>query len=285
MAQNTIKHDRIETLGSSRIQHGPYNNRLYLMELAEEDYPGIVEKIDKICTEKSYAKSFVIVPEHCGSAFTDNGYREEARIPGFFDGTEDGLFMGKFFDEERDAPPKKKVEQFRRVMSFYRPILPGRLGRNLQFSRMKEADIPEMARLYGEIFPDYPFPIDDPDFLMENMGTKTLYYGIRDGKKLIALASAEINHSAGAAEMTDFAVLPKYRGQRLGVKLLRVLEQAAIQKGLPTAYTIARLDSMGMNTVFKRSGYKYAGTLVKNTRISTGIESMNVWYKRLISKT
>ncbi|WP_319558982.1 putative beta-lysine N-acetyltransferase [Marispirochaeta sp.] len=285
MAKETIQHDRIETLGSSKIQHGPYNNRLYLMELAEEDFPGIVEKIDKICTEKGYAKAFVIVPEHCGSAFLEAEYREEARVPGFFDGTEDGLFMGKFYAEERDAAPTKKMEQFRRVMSFYRPILPGRLGRNLQFVKMKESDTPEMAKLYEEIFPDYPFPINDPEFLKETMGTKTLYFGIRDGKKLVALASAEINHSAGAAEMTDFAVLPKYRGQRLGVKLLRVLEQAAIQQGLPTAYTIARLDSMGMNMVFRRSGYKYAGTLVKNTRISTGIESMNVWYKKLISKT
>ena len=81
--------------------------------------------------------------------------------------------------------------------------------------------------------------------------------------------------------MSDFAVLPDYRGAGLGRRLLRALEQGVRSRGISTAYTIARLNSVEMNTVFKRSGYQYAGTLINNTRISTGIESMNVWYKAL----
>jgi hypothetical protein len=45
-------------------------------------------------------------------------------------------------------------------------------------------------------------------------------------------------------------------------------------------YTIARAASHGMNTTFARQGYRFAGTLVNNTHIAGGIESMNVWYRR-----
>lgn len=277
----TTTNDRIDTIGGSTVQHGPYNDRLYLMDLNPEDYPAIVDSIDKICGDKGYSKSFVIVPQELSEAFLDSDYVEEARVPGFFGGGSAGLFLGKFFSGERAERPEKALGQFRRVMSFHRRIHPGRLPRGFSFVRLRERNTKEMSKLYAEIFPDYPFPIDDPDFLARMMREKTLYFGIRRGERLAAVASAEINRRAGAAEMTDFVVLPEFRGRRLGIHLLRLLEQAALKRRLHTAYTIARLRSLGMNTVFLRSGYEFAGTLINNTRISTGIESMNVWYKRL----
>lgn len=273
--------DMIETLGQSTIQHGEYNDRLYLMDLAPEDYPSIVGSIEKICSEKEYGKSFAVVPESLNQGFMENEYREEARVPGFFSREEDGVFLGKYFDTQRSTEPEESLRIFRRVMSSHRKIFPGRLGGRFRFARMKSSDLEEMAELYRGIFPDYPFPIGDPAYLSKTMKSKTLYVGIREGKRLVALASAELNQRARAAEMTDFAVLPEYRGQRLGSHLLRILERAAEERGILTAYTIARLDSLGMNTVFRRGGYEYAGTLINNTRISSGIESMNVWYKAL----
>ena len=53
------------------------------------------------------------------------------------------------------------------------------------------------------------------------------------------------------------------------------------QKNMRTAYTIARAISPGMNITFAKAGYKFSGTLINNTNISGGIESMNVWYKSL----
>jgi putative beta-lysine N-acetyltransferase len=81
--------------------------------------------------------------------------------------------------------------------------------------------------------------------------------------------------------MTDFATLPEYRSKGLASFLLMKMEEEMRRRGIITAYTIARAESYGMNIVFSKHGYAYAGTLVKNTNISKGIESMNVWYKAL----
>jgi len=53
-------------------------------------------------------------------------------------------------------------------------------------------------------------------------------------------------------------------------------------KGIKTAYTIARAMSAGMNVTFSKTGYRFGGRLKNNTNISGNIESMNVWYKYLI---
>jgi RimJ/RimL family protein N-acetyltransferase len=63
--------------------------------------------------------------------------------------------------------------------------------------------------------------------------------------------------------------------------LLDRLDDEAQNHGVRTAYTISRADSYGMNRVFKKMGYRYAGQLVKNTQIGGRIRSMNVWYKRI----
>jgi len=36
-----------------------------------------------------------------------------------------------------------------------------------------------------------------------------------------------------------------------------------------------------MNKTFAYAGYKYGGTLIRNTQICGELESMNVWYKQL----
>lgn len=45
--------------------------------------------------------------------------------------------------------------------------------------------------------------------------------------------------------------------------------------------TIARAHATGMNIVFARQGYAFAGTLPNNTQIKGDLESTNVWYKHL----
>jgi putative beta-lysine N-acetyltransferase len=82
-------------------------------------------------------------------------------------------------------------------------------------------------------------------------------------------------------EMTDFAVLPKYRGKSLSLFLLNQMDAHMREQGINTAYTIARANSFGMNSTFSKCGYSFAGRLVKNTQIGGEIEDMNVWYKQL----
>ena len=81
--------------------------------------------------------------------------------------------------------------------------------------------------------------------------------------------------------MTDFAVLPEYRGQNLAFRLLVKMEQEMKYANIKTVYTIARLKVPGMNKTFLKSGYKFTGTLLNNTNIGGSIESMNIYYKHL----
>ena len=112
-------------------------------------------------------------------------------------------------------------------------------------------------------------------------GDDTHYFGIKSENRLIGISTAEIDIVNKNAEMTDFAVLPEFRGQNLAFRLLVKMEQEMKYSGIKTAYTIARLKEPGMSKTFLKSGYKYSGTLVNNTNISGNIESMNIFYKQL----
>ena len=107
------------------------------------------------------------------------------------------------------------------------------------------------------------------------------YFGVERYGGLIALSAAEIDESAQNVEMTDFATLPEWRGNGMGVQLLLHMEKEIQLKGIKTAYTIARAKSIGINITFSKLGYAYGGRLKNNTNISGNIESMNVWYKTI----
>jgi putative beta-lysine N-acetyltransferase len=83
--------------------------------------------------------------------------------------------------------------------------------------------------------------------------------------------------------MTDFATHPDWLGHGLAVQLLDVMEDHMTERGICTAYTIARAISPGMNITFAKLGYQFGGCLVNNTNISGRIESMNIWHKPLAS--
>ena len=125
------------------------------------------------------------------------------------------------------------------------------------------------------------FPIDQADYLERMMQENLVYFSISQEQALMAAAALEIDFENENCEMTDFATLPQFRGRGLAGGLLRRLDEKAVGYGLKTAYTIARADSVAMNSVFFQSGYSYAGRLVNNTQIAGRIRNMNVWYKRL----
>jgi putative beta-lysine N-acetyltransferase len=101
----------------------------------------------------------------------------------------------------------------------------------------------------------------------------------RSTEKIVAVSSAEIDAEAKNVEMTDFATLYDYRGNGLAGALLARMEAEMSAMGIKKAYTIARALSAGVNILFARAGYEYAGTLINNTNICGQIESMNVWHK------
>ena len=277
-------YDKLEKLScGSLIQHGPYNDRIYFIK------PGVdmsgslpIELIDK-AKNQGYSKIFVKVPGEYSQRFLDAGYLKEACIPGFYGGLDSGVFMGYYLTQERsseaDASGLDGVLEIAKSKagSVIRPFDSGRFV----IRECDESDVEEMAVIYRAVFASYPFPIHEPEYLLETMRSHVDYFGVEHEGELVALSSAEMDIASSNVEMTDFATLPDWRGNGFGVHLLACMEKKMQQKGVKTGYTIARAVSAGMNITFAKLGYEFGGRLKNNTNISGDIESMNVWYKSL----
>lgn len=261
------------------IQHGPHNDRIYVMKCGD-DLARIIPFLEDLAQENTYGKTMVKVPSGGARPFFEAGFIEEARIPGFFS-DDDCLFLARFhrLERQREEPGAGYddiLEQCRQMEVWVdAPALPD--GYALRQCRRADAGI--IAGFTREIFPSYPFPIDDPAHVREMMGESTRYYGVSREGRLVAVSSAEMDLSSASVEMTDFATHPDHRGKRLARILLRHMEGEMQVAGMKTAYTIARADSLPVSVIFTRSGYRFGGRLVNNTNICGSLRSMNVWYR------
>ncbi|MBF0586610.1 putative beta-lysine N-acetyltransferase [Prosthecochloris sp. N3] len=274
--------DRIEQFHGATIQHGPESDRIYLMKTGTADLSELPGELKAYAKEKGYSKIIAKVPASAASRFIGLGYSKEASIPGFYNGRETAEFLCYYPDSSRrTAANSEEIQQnislARRMHDKPLPELPE--GVSLVTCTPDNAE--EMSALYREVFPSYPFPIDNPDYIRETMQTHIVYFGALCNGRFVALSSAEMDEEHANVEMTDFATLPAWRGHSLAVHLLKTMETAMKKRGIRTAYTIARAASPGMNITFSRAGYTFGGTLVNNTNISGGIESMNIWYTSL----
>ncbi len=281
--------DTTETLAGATIQHGFYNNRIYMMKLGEVDPAEVARAVLAKARQAGYAKVFAKLPQERAAEFLKLGFRQEARVPGFYHGDEAAVFLCAYLDpaRRREASGEELDEILQLALSRQSPAsaLPPDLQRPLALRPCREEDIDQMADIYRRVFPTYPFPIHDPDYLLQTMRTHVDYFGITAGDQLVALSSAEMDRNSGNVEMTDFATLPDWLGNGLAVHLLWHMEEAMRRLSIPTAYTIARAASPGMNITFAKMGYQYGGRLINNTNISGRIESMNIWHKPLVEST
>ncbi len=274
--------DRVETLGRSLVQHGKANDRVYLMRLADADYPGIIDRLTELARTEAYTKIIAKIPARCRAGFAAAGYEAEAQVPRFYQGSEDGYFMAKYFDEGRAAASNDtKIDRVIERAGQTAPGMPGGPDGGFFCRTLTPEDAGKLAALYGNVFETYPFPIRDPDFLSGAMEEETIFFGIFHDGELVAASSGEMDTQSQNVEMTDFATLPAFRARGLASSLLSEMERDMRKRGVKTAYTIARSVSYGMNITFAKQRYALAGTLINNTDISGSLESMNVWYKPL----
>ena len=274
--------DIIETRFGALLQHGPFSRRIYLMKIGDADPSRLPAQLDALASERGYTKIFAKLPRGSEGEFVANGYRVEASVPGFYRGETDALFLARYLDLARaESPEADEIARIVELASAKPAVKPPPLSPEFSLRACTRDDVAEMAEIYREVFPTYPFPIHDPAWLLETMESHIDYFGVEHEGGLVALASSEMDLDGRNVEMTDFATLPDFRGRNLALHLLATMEEAMRRKGMRTAYTIARAISPGMNITFARAGYHFSGTLVNNTNISGGIESMNVWYKSL----
>lgn len=276
-------HDIVTKIGDSLIQHGKYNDRIYLMKLSSCDFPGIIDRLNELAKTFNYSKIFAKIPTYAAEGFIKNGFIVEASVPQFYKDGNKAFFMAKFLTETRKQNDKSKeikmVLEAAQRKSMERKVI--KLNAGFTYKICGISDAPQMAEVYRRVFTTYPFPIYDPDYIVRTMKQNVIYFGICYEDKIIALSSTEMDVESGNAEMTDFAILPEYSGKGFSVFLLQQMESEVIKRQIKTAYSIARSLSFGMNITFARMDYSYSGTLVNNTNISGSFESMNIWYKFL----
>jgi len=282
---NQMPVDKTQEFEGASIQHGPLNDRIYLMNMGRAEPERIIPGLEGMARERGYSKIFAKVPESSGGAFLDAGYVREAVVPGFCRGRSAAWFLGKYLSKKRmvDARARQCTKVMRLVKKARSPKAQTRNHR-LNIRRCTPEDAGEISRIYGKVFSSYPFPINDRDYILRTMRTHVVYFGVVKNGRFAALSSSDVEKGLKNVEMTDFATLPQWRGQGLARSLLGRMEKEMQSRGVRTAYTIARAVSPGMNMVFSRRGYKYGGMLVNNTHISGRIESMNVWHKPLLNR-
>lgn len=273
--------DTIETIGSSILHHGKYNDRIYLLNFQRHDFPGILDELGELALEKQYSKIIAKVPSFAKDGFMKYGYSVEAFIPRFYNGIEDVFFMGNYLTESRRL--NCDHEKIRKILNTasarYVEGRGAQLPDGFYYKICDCSDIHKIAEVYRSVFETYPFPIHDPEYIRKTMDENFIYFSVRKNNNIIALASSEMDIVSQNVEMTDFATLPEYQGYGFGLYLLQKMEAEMQKRNIITAYTIARAFSCGINTIFAKMGYMYSGTLLNNTNISGRLESMNVWYK------
>jgi putative beta-lysine N-acetyltransferase len=277
--------DKIEIISKSLVQHGPNNDRVYLMKIhAEEKVETLIDQLYGLAILKRYTKIFVKVPENMRQLFLDHNFKLEATVPNLYQGVKQGCFLGKTMDASRGFLTKKEKTSINEVKDSAIATNKGsdyELPTGYEIIQLGENDVPNIANIYKQVFQFYPFPIFKESYLLDTMHSNVQYFGIHYQGELIAVSSAEMDVVSSNVEMTDFATLPAHRGRNLSYHLLTRMMSQMVAEGIKTAYTIARANSYGMNKTFARQGFQFGGTLVNNTLIGDTIESMNVWYKKL----
>lgn len=280
--------DRTEEIRGAVVHHGPVSDRAYLLRSSGEACVD-VEVLEGLGAEMGYGKLFAKVSSGDREAFERAGFVTEARVPLAYSG-EEILFCSRFLDPDREV--ESTEDEVELVLGESASASSGTEGTpladpaegELEGYELRVADMPdapEVARLYAEVFESYPFPITSPGFIAGEMKSGTVFVVAVAETRIVAAASAEVDSTTASCEMTDFATVSEHRGAGLASALLERLESAARDRGVMTAYTIARATSAGMNIVFARRGYRYGGLLVNNTGICGDIESMNVWYRSI----
>src|SRR5665647_832231 len=175
--------------------------------------------------------------------------------------SQDCVMMCKYLSADR-AKKKNESEINNIIVSVQEKAgdPPSILPSSWTLKRLTPRDAPAIAQVYKTVFKSYPFPIFDEDYLLETMADNIQYYGVFTNDGLVAVASSETDPDHFNSEMTDFAVLPSYRGHQLALHLLIEMEQQMKQQDYRLLYTIARSLSFGMNSTFAKAGYQYGGT-------------------------
>lgn len=277
--------ESVVSLGKNIIQHGAQSSRAFVKKVRTKKVQTLIDKVETLAEKKGYTKVIFLSSIDERKTLSDNGYVEEAQIPGFFNAEEKAIFLSKFYSDER-----KQIDNFDDINEIIKSaksqpkidedhILD--LEDEFDTLRLGEKHSDAMAALYKELLPNYPISVSDKDYLIKLMNKKDRYefYGSFNGNELAASSLCEIDLKAKSARIGAFARSEKFKGNNLAILLIRRIEKSLIKHNIKTAYCLAPSLSRAMNKALAAMGYSCGGTLANNSCFSNGIESANVWHK------
>jgi len=219
--------------------------------------------------QAAWSKLLVYARDNASGAprWTHAGLKREATIEGFFEDRTDAAIWSLFTDPDRAAETMRDEHETALRLAQSKPPLPAReLDAVPPGFTMRRATPDDAGRIAA--------------LMKESLSIFRLVESERG--MLVAVASAEIDHSRKNAELTDCTTHPEFRGRGLNKCLLSALHGDLVEDwGIYHVYSIARALETGMNCVFRQLGYHYTGRLVANSRMPEGWESMNIWCRTL----
>ena len=207
------------------------------------------------------------------------GLTLEATMPGFYRGDKDCAVMGAAVDDARSvlANPRDVARVDHLVAQPWHP----KDRPEVETRRATPDDAPEIAKLIAATFEHYPTPSGVPEYLAGQIEGGVPFRAVWEAREVVACASADLVRAARTAELTDCATRPDQRGRGLMQAILLDLMDDLREMDYPTAFTLARANTPGVNLAFLRLGFKFRGRQVQSCRIGGGMEDMNVWSRRL----
>ncbi len=257
------------------------NKRLKVHRYDPQRITELVAELERLSGETEATKHIIYAKKADVAAFLEQGFLQEGRIDGFFNG-ENAYMLSRFVTEERATSVNEELAEANLAASLAKtPAAPRPLPDKYELLPATEADAAELAALYGLVFATYPTPMNDPAYVLKTMRNSTYYYVVRTAGRIVCAASAEVDPAFGSAELTDCATHPDFLGQGLLQPIFVALEEKMAEMGIYYLYTLTRAQSAGMNITAAKQGYTYRGRLVNNCTIFSGYEDMNIWVKSL----
>lgn len=259
----------------------PFNKRIRI-----DDYRGktksVLEKAEELVKQYKAEKLIIKGRSEDMLSFFERGLQPEAIVDRFFLGS-NAYFFSKYY-----LPERKKNDQWITEDSIIQNIYKMNPSldkapppKEYEIKKVNEQFALQLSTLYQKVFPIYPTPLHDPEYVKKTMKEGTIYYAFVHKGEIVSAASAETNHFYKNAELTDCATLPEHRKYGLMKVILQELEKELRSKGIFCAYSLARALSFGMNAVLFQLGYQYRGRMMNNCYIYDKLENMNMWVKNL----
>lgn len=257
------------------------NKRLRLTGFNAADYNKLIDFLLLTAEKYNCSKIWLVCSNSDWINFLSRGFVIEGAAEGYLNG-QTGYFMSYFLTGERRSSACYTKEQkilFEVLKLAQEGNLYSILPQDYNLRKAGSDDITALSSLFARVFETYPVPVTNPEYLLEAINTKSVFYLVEHKGEVVSAASADMNFKLGNAEITDCATLPYYRGQGLMYILIKALESDVQLRNIYCFYTLARAKSPGIGKVFRKLGYQYRGRLINNCNICDNYEDMNLWVK------